>query len=371
MRSYVVRLVSPISKGFRSVKAANSLDIDVAKKAVHELAVDVDLEGEWNVGLIVGSSGSGKTTLAREIWGDDCFKQLLREDAPVIEQFPKEWSYDDCVSALTGVGLNQVICWIRDASTLSNGQKCRAEIALQMAKHYDETVVIDEWTSVVDRTVAKVMSHCINKHARRENRRIVLLSCHYDIFEWVDPDWVIDCNKQSYTDRRLLQRRPARKEKLQFDIREIDGREWKYFSKYHYLSDKLPGGERVLYGLFHGSEQVGFQCFANYYAYSRTQVRKQMHSNRTVIHPDYAGFGLGIRLINETSEIMSQRGYDVRAKYSSTPIYRSMKKQPCWALQEIKREYVKPDVGAFAERKSGYRVKVKTYSFKYIPECRN
>ena len=60
----------------------------------------------------------------------------------------------------------------------------------------------DEWTSVVDRNVAAVMSHSLQKKARRENKKIVLLSCHYDVLDWLNPDWVIDCNEQKFIDRR-------------------------------------------------------------------------------------------------------------------------------------------------------------------------
>ena len=124
-----------------------------------------------------------------------------------------------------GVGLSAVPCWIRPAITLSNGQKERAEIALQMARE-DKLVVIDEWTSVVDRTVGKIMSECIQKWARKSEKQVVLLSCHYDVFDWLQPDWVIDCNKQTYTDRRLLRR--SRKEKLSFDIRPIGRGSWRF-----------------------------------------------------------------------------------------------------------------------------------------------
>ena len=58
------------------------------------------------------------------------------------------------------MGLSQVPCWVRPAFTLSNGQQARAKIALTLADNKD-LAVIDEWTSVVDRTVAKVMSHAV------------------------------------------------------------------------------------------------------------------------------------------------------------------------------------------------------------------
>ena len=367
MQNYELTLQSPVATSFRATKAANSLDIDQEKKSIHHFKVQADLESPYNIGLIVGASGSGKTTLARHIFGDKAFETLLDESKPVIDQFGENYSYDECASMLAGVGLTSVPCWIRPAYTLSNGQKARAECALQMAKHGEEVTVIDEWTSVVDRKVAKVMSHCISKHARKTKKKIVLLACHYDIIEWLNPDWIIDCNKQEFTNRRSLCQDFKRDEQLKFEIREVDKSTWKYFSRYHYLSEKMPGGFIKTFGLFHGDNQIGFQCFANYVPHRDKTKPKQMHSNRTVIHPDYAGFGLGILVINSTSKIMNEQGYDVRAKFSSTPIYLSMKKYPCWKLLEVARN-TNPikKISSQSGQHSAFRLDVKTYSFKYV-----
>jgi energy-coupling factor transporter ATP-binding protein EcfA2 len=279
-----------------------------------------------------------------------------------IDQFPDSMSYDECAAMLCGVGLTAVPCWIRPAYTLSNGQRARAECALQMARDDIAMIVIDEWTSVVDRTVAKVMSHCIQKHARKTGKKIVLLSCHYDVIEWLNPDWVIDANKQEYIDRRSLWRDFKRSEHLEFDIKEIGKESWKYFSKYHYLSDNLPGGVIKTFGLFHGDNQIGFQCFANYVPHRGGRMK--MHSNRTVIHPDYAGLGMGIMLINKTAAYMEEQGYEAWAKFSSTPVYIAMKRQECWQLVNIERR-TKTFVGGNMLRKSGFRQDIKTYSFRY------
>jgi GNAT superfamily N-acetyltransferase len=233
-----------------------------------------------------------------------------------------------------------------------------------MARDDIAMIVIDEWTSVVDRTVAKVMSHCIQKHARKTGKKIVLMSCHYDVIEWLNPDWVIDANKQTFENRRSLWRDFKRTEQLEFDIKEIGKESWKYFSKYHYLSDNLPGGVIKTYGLFHGENQIGFQCFANYVPH-RGGGPMKMHSNRTVIHPDYAGLGMGIMLINKTAAHMKEQGYEPWAKFSSTPVYIAMKRQACWQLVNIDRR-TKTVVGGNMLRKSGFRQDIKTYSFKYV-----
>lgn len=178
--------------------ACNALDIDINKKSVHHLQVNgITIPEQWNVGLICGASGSGKTTLAKKVFGEDIFRAILDEDKPIIDQFPASFTYDDCAEILSGIGLNSVPCWVRPVKTLSNGQRARAEAALLMVQDA-EVICIDEWTSVVDRTVAKAMSHCVQKFAKKRNKQIILLSCHYDIIEWLCPDWVIDCNEQKF-----------------------------------------------------------------------------------------------------------------------------------------------------------------------------
>ena len=370
LKTYELLLASPIATSFRATKAANSLDIDASKKAKHHFKIAADLETPYNVGLVVGASGSGKTTLTKKIWGEERFKEILDPSRPVIDQFPERFTYDECAAMLSGVGLTAVVCWIRPANTLSNGQRARAECALQMAREVEDgVVVIDEWTSVVDRTVAKVMSHCVSKHARKTGKRIVLLSCHYDVLEWLNPDWIIDCNRQEFTDRRELCRSFQRSERLQFDVRQIDRSSWRYFSKYHYLSENMPGGHTWTFGLFHDAAQIGFQCYANYVPHRNKDTPMQVHMNRLVVHPDYAGLGLGIMFTNECAEIMAQRGFDVRCKFSSIPVYRAMSRDPGWRCLDISRKtYV--ERGATMGRgqggkKAGFRIDVKTYSFKF------
>lgn len=372
MPTFDVELSSPASRSFHCQKAANSLDIDVTKKLRHHLSIDADVESPFSIGLIVGASGSGKTTLAQRIWGARCFRRLLKTTKPIIDQFPEEMDYKSRVAALNGVGLAQVVCWIRPAATLSNGQRERAEIALQLATpaRKNQPTVIDEWTSVVDRTVAKVMSHCVAKHARRKGVSIVLLSCHYDVIEWLDPDWIIDCNKQRFDDRRCLQpgqEKRKRKERITFEVREVDRATWAFFSRYHYLTESFPAGHTRSFGLFCGQEQVGFSCFANYVPQRAGQKRK-LHSNRVVIHPDYQGFGLGLKFVNVTSELLAREGFDIFAVFSSHAMRIVRERDPSWVLQSVRRP-LKTQRGPKMVRHSGFRTKVTVYSYRYVPRA--
>lgn len=363
-----VTLASSVSSSFRCQCAANSLDIDVAKKSVHHLHVEnVDIPESWNIGLVVGASGSGKTTLIKHLFGDSVFDCDIDPEKPIIEQFPSTLSYDDCAKILNGIGLTSVPCWIRPYKTLSNGQQARAQAAYLLTKSED-IVCIDEWTSVVDRTVAKAMSVCVDKFTRRNNKRIILCSCHYDIIEWVRPDWIIDCNKQEFqlpqSDAFFFHER----EQLRFDVKQIDASSWRYFSKYHYLSDKLPGGIVYFYGLFCGDNQIGFQCFANYTPH-RKGTKLIMHSNRTVIHPDYVGLGLGVKFINATcEELLKILDCRIMGRFSSVPVYKALKKDKNWILRQEILKLNKQKKGGNMLRNSGFRDRgIKTWSFEYIP----
>lgn len=365
MQSYHVSLSSPVFDTFRCVRAADSMDIDVTQKSKHELTVKADVMADFNVGLIVGSSGSGKTTLAEVIFGEDAvWRHQLDPDKALIDQFPEVMSYEDCVHALTGVGLSQVPCWIRPAHTLSTGQRARAAAALSMCDQRD-MIVLDEWTSVVDRSIGKIMSHCVQKFARRNSKRIVFLSCHYDVVEWLDPDWIIDCNTATFEDRRSLQR-GQRSERIAFDVRTVSKDTWRHFKKYHYLSDRLPPVKLPAYGLFHGDDQVGFCSFTNYVPH-RQGDRLILHCSRCVLHPDYCGLALGGKLLNIASGF-AQGLHDCRimAKGSNEAMYAMMIHDPVWQLKEVKRQMGKMTIGAYMARRGGFRLNVRTYSWEYI-----
>ena len=367
MRYYNVNLQSSANKDNYFIKrACSSVNLDADKKLIHNLEIKADFETPFNICLIHGLSGSGKTTLTREIFGQDCFKFEIDEDKSVIEQFDKSFKYDERVEFLVSIGLGSIPEWIKPIKVLSNGERARAEIAILLSKSNE--IFIDEFTSVLDRNIAKILSHSLQKFARKQNKRIILCSVHEDVTEWLNPDIIVDVNKQEYIDRRGLWQGYKRNEFLNFEIRAVSRSSWKMFSKYHYLSDNLPSNPRS-FGLFINNKQIGFQCFANY----NIANQKMLHSNRTIIHPEYIGLGLGIRLITETSRIMIDRGYEIRAKFSNISIYRSMMKDPFWKYMG-KSDNFNTNKSRISKKKSGLgSAKIKaikqgvvSYSFKFI-----
>ena len=113
-------------------------------------------DSEWKLGLIVGPSGSGKTSLGRQIFGPQAFYEPngWPNDAPIVDGIAPNGSFNDVTSALAAVGLGSVPAWLRPYHVLSNGEKFRADLA-RIICEAPTRVVVDEFTSVVDRQIAR------------------------------------------------------------------------------------------------------------------------------------------------------------------------------------------------------------------------
>ena len=366
MRSVHVHLETAPDKSFFVQKAANSMDLDLNKKLTHELTVDVDTETDYRVGVIVGSSGSGKSTLAEELFGT-VYEDKLDPTLPIIAQFPDSYDYEARQRALSGIGLTSIPCWCRPFNTLSTGQQDRATVALRFANQEvqeqddDKPIVVDEFTSRVDRKVAAIMAHCVQKYARKRQKRIVLVSCHSDIVDWLKPDWVIDCNTQTYTDYRDHE---WSKKKLEITLRRTDKSIWKRFSKYHYLSDSVYPDNPFIYAVVYDGEVIGCQFWSNY-AMKRNVLTK-LHTNRTVIHPDYQSLGLGIHVINETAKVVNGKGYKLLGKFSNKAVATSMSRSDQWKLLGTELEYKSVRLGNKSRLQRKQVSKRRLYNFEYI-----
>lgn len=144
---------------------------------------------DWNIGVIVGSSGSGKST-ALSVMNPDKLEVVLDNSLGIIQQF-QDKSPEEVVEVFNAVGLSSVPTWITPPNKLSTGERFRFDIAYSILRT-DGVIYIDEFTSVVNRNVAHVVSYALQKYIRKKNRKIVLVSCHYDIIDWLTPDWVFN-----------------------------------------------------------------------------------------------------------------------------------------------------------------------------------
>ena len=63
-------------------------------------------------------------------------------------------------------------------------------------------VVFDEFTSVVDREIAKVSAFAISKAVRRSPKKFIAVTCHYDVVDWLDPDWVFCTDTMEFSRKK-------------------------------------------------------------------------------------------------------------------------------------------------------------------------
>lgn len=192
MQNFNIIKKSDIDKTFRVAKIM--ADFDVKFEHINEhFQGNIDLPDKWNIGLIVGSSGTGKTTIAKEIFSDCLITNFEYTHKSVIDDMPKNVSVEDIEKMFYSVGFGSVPSWLKPYNVLSNGEKMRVDLARALLEK--DKVCFDEFTSVVDRNVAQTACIAINKAIKRTNKQFIAISCHYDIIDWLQPDWIFDTNK--------------------------------------------------------------------------------------------------------------------------------------------------------------------------------
>ncbi|GGH14677.1 hypothetical protein GCM10007036_14180 [Alsobacter metallidurans] len=289
-----------------------------------DVALPVD-EKPWSIGLIVGASGSGKTTVARELFGDRIVdRHEWPGDRSILDAFPKSMGIKDITGALTAVGFGSAPNWMRPFHVLSNGEQFRVTVARALAEAGKELVVIDEFTSVIDRAVAKVASHSVQKAVRRNGGQLVAVACHYDIIEWLQPDWVFEPHTNSF-EWRCLRRRPQ----LDIEVRSASKEIWPLFSKYHYLSANLHTAAKCV-AAFYQDRPIAFSS-VRYFPHPH--AKDIMMGHRLVVLPDFQGLGLGGILDDWLGQWLWERGWRYHNVVAHPAMIASYSRSPRWRMQ--------------------------------------
>lgn len=328
----------PVHDSFRVRQVAGLFDVPIEARASEHFQLDLpDLDDRWQLGLIVGPSASGKTTVARHWFGPRLYRRRpWPRDHAVIDAFGS-LPIRSIIALLTAVGFSSPPGWIKPYHVLSTGEQFRCDLARALASSIASAnpapgaapplVVFDEFTSVVDRNVARVASAAIAKAIRQQTipARFVAVTCHYDVAAWLQPDWVLDMANSQFTWRHL--RRPD----IVLAIHRCRRRAWQAFARHHYLSADLGHAARLFLALWQNVPVA----FCATLALIGRKNRWRIH--RIVTAPDYQGVGIGTALMESVARLHRDEGHRVNITASHPAIIAHCRRSPLWRTIAIKR----------------------------------
>src|SRR3990167_6823940 len=330
-----------IRRTARVMQIEGIFDIPPSQRSAESWDVSLDLPTDWNVGLIVGPSGSGKTTVARELFGNAIVESHeWPHDQSVLDGFPPDMGIKDISALLSSVGLSNPPLWLRPYHVLSNGERFRVDIARTLAEQPD-LAVIDEFTSVVDRTVAQIGSAAVQKTVRRRGQKLIAVSCHYDIIDWLEPDWVYEPHINDLRVGRSLWRRPP----LELKVQRAHHSAWQLFRKYHYLSHTFNKSAR-LFVAFLGDRPIAMQAVLA----QPGRVKNMMRGHRAVCLPDYQGVGIGNALITYVARAYRGIGKRILSTTASPALIHQRQNNSEWKL--IGKPHIPSPLGRTSTKKS-------------------
>lgn len=323
----IIKEVKP-KKTFRVASVIGKFDLPT-EHIIEEFKGDIDINSDWQVGLIVGKSGTGKTTIAKQLFPDSYITSFNYSAESVLDDMPQNKSVEEITAAFNSVGFSSPPSWLKPYSVLSNGQKMRVDLANAILSEND-FFVFDEFTSVVDRNVAQIGSFAMQKAIRKTNKKFIAVTCHFDVEDWLLPDWIFDTDTMTFrTNEGQKKNRPD----IKFEIFETrDKSIWKMFAKHHYLSHTHNNAARVFITCI--NDQVAGFLSVLHLPNIDPRIKKV---HRLVILPDYQGAGFGIRFLNEIGQVYKQDKWRFTITTSSPSLIHALKKNIRWRCNHLGR----------------------------------
>lgn len=323
----IVKTAEP-KKTFRVASIMGKFDLESNQIKEH-FEGNIDIKDNWQIGLIVGKSGSGKTTIAKQLFPDSYITNFQYSAETILDDMPKDCSVEDITKAFNSVGFSSPPSWLKSYSVLSNGEKMRVDLARAILDEQN-LFVFDEFTSVVDRNVAQIGSFAMQKAIRKTNKQFIAVTCHYDVEDWLLPDWVFDTDSMTF---RSNDGQKKNRPDIKFEIFQTNDKSiWKMFAKHHYLSHSHNNAAQV-YLAYINNQLAGFISILH--LPNKDKTIKKVH--RLVILPDYQGLSIGVKLLNNIGKIYKKDGWRFTIVTSSPSLMFSLKRQAEWVCKNIGR----------------------------------
>ena len=324
----IIKEVKP-TQTFRVASVIGKFDLQ-SEHIIEHFKGDINIDDNWQVGLIVGKSGTGKTTIAKQLFNDAYITNFKYNAETILDDMPKECSLEQITNAFNSVGFSSPPSWLKPYSVLSNGQKMRVDLARAILDE-KKFFVFDEFTSVVDRNVAKIGSFAMQKAIRKTNKKFIAVTCHHDVEDWLLPDWVFNTDTMTF---HLLEGQKKNRPEINFEIYKArDKSIWKMFAKHHYLSHSHNNAANVFIG-FINNQIAGFLSVLHF-PHPKAKNIKKVH--RLVILPDYQGAGFGIKFLNEIGDIYKKENHRFTIVTSAPSLIYSLKNNDKWICKQFGR----------------------------------
>jgi ABC-type dipeptide/oligopeptide/nickel transport system ATPase subunit/GNAT superfamily N-acetyltransferase len=348
---------TPVQSSNRLSQVLGMFDVEPPAVSTVEWHVDLDLPDDWNIGVIVGASGSGKTTVARELFGNYFAGDFgWSTTHSIIDAFPLTLPVKRVTDLLSSVGFSSPPAWMRPFQCLSNGQQFRVNLARILAEALvdGQIKVVDEYSSVVDRTAAKIGSAAVARTIRKHKLQFIAVTCHYDVLDWLQPDWVYDVaaeimleNRESQIEKNggahidpassILNAQssvPSReglqryhRPKIELEIIRSDRSAWPRFKPHHYLSAQLHPAAACFVGLVQ-DQPAAFTAVLPFPHPTHSGYRE----HRTVCLPDYQGVGIGNAMSEFVAAVYKATGKPYTSTTSRPAMIYHRAKSPLWRM---------------------------------------
>ncbi len=321
-----IAVSSEVVQSARVKQVSGMFDLPPTKRS--SLSWDVELpieEKEWNIGLVVGPSGCGKSTIAKKLFGAELAKHHeWSKDRSLLDAFPETMETKAVVELLSSVGFSSPPSWLRPFDVLSNGEQFRVTLARLLAE-CPKLAVVDEFSSVVDRTVAQIGSAALAKTVRKRGQRFVAVTCHEDVEAWLQPDWVYRPAELKFG-WRSLQRRPP----IELVIQRVHHSAWQMFHQHHYLNASLSHAS-TCFGAFWKGRLVAFDAWLPFFGKLK-DARKARREHRTVCLPDYQGVGIGNALVGRVAAMWAGLGFRAFSCTGHPAVINNRRRNPSWTM---------------------------------------
>jgi GNAT superfamily N-acetyltransferase len=155
--------------------------------------------------------------------------------------------------------------------------------------------------------------------------RFVAVTCHYDVTEWLAPDWVVDMSSSSFQ-RRCLRRPP-----IELELFRCRRRVWPLFATHHYLSGRLNPMARCYLALW---QKMPAAFCATLPVIGR---RRHWRISRIVTLPDYQGIGIGMRVAEAVGDLHRAEGHRFNVTASHPSLVAHCGRSPMWRATRVKK----------------------------------